>query len=88
VRIVGGPEFESLEGHMLVIDCDLYGLSPSGFCGHQRFSNILRSAVFSPSKAEEDICIWDNNGFYEYIAVFAEDFLIAAKDPNSIAQEL
>jgi hypothetical protein len=32
VYIVGGPEFASLEGHSLVIDCALNGLRASGLC--------------------------------------------------------
>jgi Reverse transcriptase (RNA-dependent DNA polymerase) len=51
VYIVGGPEFGSLEGHVLVIDWALYGLRSSGLCWHQRLSYVLRSMGFTPSKA-------------------------------------
>jgi hypothetical protein len=85
VYIVGGPEFGSLEGHSLVIDCALYGLRSSGLCWHQSFS---RSMGFTPSKAEADIWMRENNGFYEYIAVYVDDLLIAARDTNSIVQTL
>jgi hypothetical protein len=56
VYIVGVPEFGSLEGHSLVIDCALYGLRSSGLCWYQRFLDVLRSMSFTPSKAEADIC--------------------------------
>jgi Reverse transcriptase (RNA-dependent DNA polymerase) len=88
VYIVGGPEFGSLEGHSLVIDRALYGLRSSGLCWHQRFSDVLRSMCFTPSKAEADIWMRENDGLYEYIAVYVDDLLIAARDPNSIVQTL
>jgi hypothetical protein len=83
VYIVGGPEFGSLEGHSLVIDRALYGLRSSGLCWHQRFSDVLRSMCFTPSKAEADIWMQENDGLYEYIAVYVDDLLIAARDPIS-----
>jgi hypothetical protein len=86
--IVGGPEFGSLEGHSLVIDCALYGLRSSGLCWHQRPSDVLRSMGFTPSGAEADIWKLENDGLYEYISVYVDDFLIAARDPNSIVQTL
>jgi hypothetical protein len=55
VYVVGGPEFGSLEGHSLVIDCSLYGFRSSGLCWHHRVSDILRSMGFTPSKAKADI---------------------------------
>jgi hypothetical protein len=86
--ILGGPEFGSLEGHSLVIDRALYGLRSSGLCWNQRFSDVLRSMGFTPSRAEADILMRENNGLYEYIAVYVDDLLIAARDPNSIVQTL
>jgi hypothetical protein len=56
VYIVGGPEFGSLHGHTLIIDRALYGLRSSGLCWHQRFSDVLRSMNFTPSKAETFGC--------------------------------
>jgi hypothetical protein len=88
VYIVGGPEFGSLEGHSLVIDCALYALSSTGLCWHERFSDVLRSMGFTPSKAEADIWMRENGGLYEYIAVNVDDLLIEARDPNSIVQTL
>ena len=88
VYIVGSPEFGNLVGHTLVMDRALYGLRSSGLCWHQRFSDVLRSMRFSPSKAEGDIWMRQNNDLYEYIAVYVDDLLIAAKDPNSVIQVL
>jgi Reverse transcriptase (RNA-dependent DNA polymerase) len=61
-----------------VIARALYGLRPSGLCWHQRFSDVLRSMGFTPSKAESDIWMRENKGLYEYIAVYVDDLLIAA----------
>jgi hypothetical protein len=43
---------------------------------------------FTPSNAEADIWMQENNGLYEYIAVYVDDLLIAATDPNSIVRTL
>jgi hypothetical protein len=41
---------------------------------------------FTPSKSEAGIWMQANDGLYEYIAVYVDDLLIAARDPNSIVQ--
>jgi Reverse transcriptase (RNA-dependent DNA polymerase) len=41
---------------------------------------------FHQSKAESDIWMRENNGLYEYIAVYIDDLLIAARDPGEIAR--
>ena len=84
VYIVGGPEFGPLQGHTLLIFKALYGLRSSGLCWHQRFSDVLRAMGFNQSKAEADIWMHENDGLYEYIAVYVDDLLIAARDPKSI----
>jgi hypothetical protein len=43
---------------------------------------------FTPSKAESDIWMRENKGLYEYIVVYIDDLLIAARDPKSIVQSL
>ena len=55
VYIIGGPEFDALEGHTLIIYKALYRLPTSGICWHQRFADVLRSIDFLPCKAENDI---------------------------------
>ena len=39
--IVGGPEFEELQGHVLVMYKALYGTRPGGACWHDKFFDIL-----------------------------------------------
>ena len=54
--IVAGPEFEELEGHILVIYKALYGLKSSGLRWSQKIHDIMLDMGFSPSKA--DPCVW------------------------------
>jgi Reverse transcriptase (RNA-dependent DNA polymerase) len=84
IHIVAGPEFGSLDGHILIIDKASYGLRLSGLCWHQRFAGVLRSMGFNPSKADADIWMRENIGLYGYIAVYVDDLLISARDPNEI----
>ena len=39
--IVGGPEFEELQGHVLVMYKALYVTRPGGACWHDKFFDIL-----------------------------------------------
>jgi hypothetical protein len=43
---------------------------------------------FIQSKPEMDIWMRENNGLYEYIAVYVDDLLIAARDPGEITRTL
>jgi Reverse transcriptase (RNA-dependent DNA polymerase) len=88
VYIVGVPEFGYLEGHTLVIYKALYGLSTSGLCWHQRFAEVIRSLDFTACMAENDIWMGENQGLYEYIAVYVDDIMIAAKSPADIIEVL
>jgi Reverse transcriptase (RNA-dependent DNA polymerase) len=88
VYIVAGPEFGELEGHTLIIFKALYGLRSSGLCWYQRFADVLRALGFTPTKADAEIWMRENNGLYEYVAVYVDDFLIAAKDPGEIVKAL
>jgi Reverse transcriptase (RNA-dependent DNA polymerase) len=80
VYIVAEPEFRTLEGHTLIIFKALYDLLSSGLCWYQRCADVLRMIGFNPTKAESEIWMRENDGFYDYIAVYVDDLLIAAKD--------
>ena len=54
--IVVGPEFEELQGHILVIHKALYGLKSSGLRWSQRIHDIMLQLNFRPCKA--DSCVW------------------------------
>jgi Reverse transcriptase (RNA-dependent DNA polymerase) len=88
VYIVAGPEFGPMEGHTLLIDKALHGLRSSGLWWHQRFADVFRDIGFTPSKAEADIWMREGDGAYEYIAVYVDDLLIAARNPEAIVQTL
>ena len=52
--IVGGPEFEELQGHVLVMYKALYGTRSGGACWHDKLFDILHDMGFKPSKADPD----------------------------------
>ena len=77
--VVTGPDFEELEGHILVIYKALYGLKGSGLRWAQRIHCIMLYMGFTPCKA--DPCVWLRNKKYstkdEYVAIYVDDLLIA-----------
>jgi hypothetical protein len=86
--IIAGPEFEDLEGHMLVIYKALYGLCSSCLRWHERFSTCLRDMGFFPCKAEPDIWMRRVDNHYEYIATYIDNLAISSKDPKAITDTL
>ena len=50
--IVGGPEFEELQGHVLVMYKALYGTRSGGACWHDKFFDILHHMGFKTSEAD------------------------------------
>ena len=54
--IIGGAEFEELEGFILIFNKALYGLKSSGKRWAERFYDIIMDMGFTPSKA--DPCVW------------------------------
>ena len=86
--IVAGPEYQDLEGHILIYLKALYGLRSSSKRWAEVFHGILRGMKFLPSKP--DPCIWlrkaPNLRCYEYIAVYVDDLCIAAELPSAIIQ--
>ena len=50
VYIIAGPEFEELEGRVLVVLKALCGLRTSGLRWHERLAECLRDAGFFPCK--------------------------------------
>ena len=53
--IVGGPEFEELQGYVLAMHKALYGTRSGGACCHDKQFEILHQNGFKPSKADPDI---------------------------------
>ena len=50
--IVGGPEFEELQGHVLVMYKALYGTRSGGACWHGKFFDILHHMGFKTSEVD------------------------------------
>ena len=88
--IIGGAEFEELQGFILIFNKALYGLKSSGKRWAEKFYDIIKDMGFTPSKA--DPCIWmrENKTLkcYEYLAIYVDDLCIAAQDPGQIIQSL
>ena len=77
--VIAGPEFEELEGHILVIYKALYRLKGSCLRWSQKIHDIMLDMGFSPCKA--DPCVWLRKAKcstkYEYVAIFVDDLLIS-----------
>ena len=84
--IVGGPEFEALQGHVLVMYKALYGTRSGGACWHDKFFDILHDMGFKPSRADPDIWmkLSKDDSHYEYIAVYVDDLAICMKKTQKI----
>jgi len=55
VFVIAGPEFEEIEGHVLIISRALYGLKSSGLRWYERFADVLTEMGFTPCPAEPEI---------------------------------
>ena len=88
VCIRAGPEFEELEGHLLIIYKALYGLRSSRREFGDLLVDCLRKEGFTPSLAEPQIFMRQRDGLWEYIATYVDDLLIVSKDPQSIIEML
>ena len=82
---MGGPEFEELQGHVLVMHKALYGTRSGGACCHDKLFDILHQIGFKPSKADPNILMKssEDGNHYEYIAVYVDDLAICMKDPKA-----
>ncbi len=88
VCILAGPEFGPLVGHRLIIDKALYGLRTSGQRWYDRFAACMREEGFFPCKSEPDIWMRENQGIYEYVAVYVDDIAFAVRDPTAFVDTL
>ena len=88
--IIAGPEFEELEGFILIFNKALYGLKSSGHMWAERFHDIIKDMGFTPTKADPFIWTRDNKNLkcYEYLATYVDDLCIASQDPDKIIQTL
>ena len=88
VCFIAGPEFGSLEGHLLVIERALYGLRSSGARWHDRFADTLRDMGYSPCRADPDVWLKDCDTHYEYVCVYVDDLMAIGKNPKEFFNTL
>ncbi|KAL7581370.1 hypothetical protein ACA910_021962 [Epithemia clementina (nom. ined.)] len=88
--IIAGPEFEELEGHILVFHKALYGLKRSGLRWSEKLHDIMKDLGFLPSKADPYIWYRENKDGtkYEYVAIYVDDLLIASENPKELIDQL
>jgi Reverse transcriptase (RNA-dependent DNA polymerase) len=60
----------------------------AGYNQYQRFAEVLRAMGFIPSQAKTNVWMRQNYNLYEYIAVYFDDQLFAARNPKEIIQTL
>ena len=86
---MGGPEFEELQGHVLVMNEALYGTRSGGARSHDKHFDILHQMGLKPSKADSDIWMKSSkdDNHYEYIAVYIDDLAICMKDTQALKMQ-
>ena len=86
--IIAGPEFEELEGFILIFNKALYGLKSIGKRWVERFHDIIKDMGFTPFKADPCIFMRENQKLkcYEYVATYVDDLCIAAQNPGKIIE--
>ena len=86
--IIAGPEFEQLEGFILIFNKALYCLKSSGKSWADRFYDMIKDMGFMPSKAYKSILMRENQKLksYEYETTYVDDLCIAAQNPGKIIQ--
>ena len=52
---MAGPEFEELQGHILVVHKALHGARSGGVCWYDKLFNVLQQMDFKCSRADQDI---------------------------------
>lgn len=88
VYVIAGEEFGDRKGHILLIKKALYGLRTSGARWHDRFFDVMTELGFKPCRAEPDIWLRENDGVYEYIAVYVDDLALAMRNPEEFIRLL
>ena len=73
--IIGGAEFEELEGFILIFNKALYGLKSSGKRWAERFYDIIMDMEFMPSKADPctECCIVELQDLTLHTSTLAQD---------------
>ena len=88
IYILAGPEFEEIQGHILVIHKAFYGLKSSVSRWSQRIDCIMLQLGFKPCKA--DPCVWLREMKTKHIdrAIYVDGLLIAFGKPQQTIKDL
>jgi hypothetical protein len=85
---VGGLEFGSDEGSIMIIKKALYGLKSSGAAWRAHFATTLAEMGFISTIADPDVWIRaavdERSLYYEMILIYVDDILCISKDTKSI----
>ena len=83
-----GPEFEQLQGQILVIHKALHGLKSSGLRWSQKIHDIMLQLGFKHCKA--DHCVWlrDMKSKYKCRTIYVDDLLVASDKPQQNSKDL
>ena len=88
VCFIAGPEFEPLEGHLLVIVQALYRLRTSGARWHDRSADAICIMGFYPCKADPDVWMTDCGTHYESVLVYVDDLMFIGKKTQDFFDSL
>eukprot|EP00979_Chaetoceros_neogracilis_P009185 scaffold2090_cov151-Chaetoceros_neogracile.AAC.2 len=84
-----GPEYgPKLAGCVAIIEKGLYGLKTSGARWSEHLADTLRSMGWTRCKALNDVWMRDCGTYYEYIAVYSDDIIVASKNPKEIYDKI
>jgi hypothetical protein len=83
-----GPELSPLEGHLLVIVRDLYGLHTSGARWYDKLADVLETIHLYPCKYEPDGWMKDCCTHSEYLLVYNDDLMFIGTNPQAIYDTL
>ena len=79
VCVTAGPEFGSLEGHLLIIVCALYGLKFLGIYWRVRMSQVLIDIGFKPCCVDPDVWLHDKGDHHECIGLMLMIYVLHQK---------
>ena len=85
-----GAEFGPRCGAVVVLKRALYGLNTASNSFHNYFGYVLRDLVFSPSRADQDLCTiksYDYEG-NNYLVTHMDDVIIDAKNTSKYMHKI
>ena len=88
IYIVLGPEFKGLEGRKAIVKKAWYGQQTAGARFHECLSETFLRMGFTPSRADPDLYMREQDDHYEYIARYVDDLLVFSHNPEDIVKEV